>query len=273
MKTTLSAFLAICWLIWSGQNTSVNLDDGLIAHYTFDQCDARDDTGNGSNGTLFGRVDCWCGIRNDALLFDGVNDYIEFSGPVNRYFSTSDFTISFYFKSWQSSILKQSLLSKRTNCDEYHMFDLQLDAHNKLVDTDIHETPLKDYKDVSPYYVESGWHHYALVRSGSTVYTYIDGQLQKKGFRCSGVDISNSTPLSFSHSPCISRSGTRPFKGVLDEMRIYNRPLSPEEISSLYLLNPIEDANVDCLTDNNTKKRITPSLFSVEKTVSLHPVK
>ena len=252
MKTTLSTLLALCWLFGSGP-TSINLNHRLIAHYTFDQCDARDDTGNGSDGQLFGNVDCWCGIRNDGLLFDGVNNYIEFTGPVNRYFSTSNFTISFYFKSWQQTIFRQSLLSKRTNCTEYNMFDLQLDAQNKLVDTDIHETPLKDYKEVSPYYLEQGWHHYALVRAGSTVYTYMDGELQKKGFRCSGVDIGNSTPLSFSNSPCISRSGTRRFKGVLDEMRIYDRALSQEEIQALYLLNPIEDANADCLTDNSPK--------------------
>ena len=265
MKTAFYTLSLICWLLWPGNDT-INLSHRLIAHYTFDQCDARDVTGNGSDGNLFGGIDCWCGIRNDGLLFDGVNDYIEFTGPVNRYFSTSDFTVSFYFKPWQQSIFKQSLLSKRTNCDEYNMFDLQLDCRNKLIDTDIHETPLKDYPEVSPYYLETGWHHYALVRSGSIVYTYIDGQLQRKGLRCSGVDISNNTPLSFSHSPCTSRGGTRPFKGVLDELRVYGRALTPSEVQALYMLNPIEDANADCLTDIGPEKLPILTNFKVKRT-------
>ena len=78
-----------------------SLEDGLVAHYSFNYCDARDDSGNGSDGELFGGVGCWCGIEDDGLLLDGARAYIEFPGKVNRYFNTSDFTISFYFKAEQ----------------------------------------------------------------------------------------------------------------------------------------------------------------------------
>ena len=219
---------------------------GLVAYYSFNDCDARDITGNGSDGILYGGVQCWCGIDEQGLLFDGYDDYLEFEGIVNRYFNTTDFSLSFYFKPEQYSVFKQSLISKRSDCTEDYMLDIQLDQNSKEVFTDFHEREDKDYPGISPPYEGTGWKHFALVRKGVFAYTYINGQLIMKGARCSGVDISNETPLSFSNSPCLGFTGTRRFKGVLDEMRVFDRALSEEEIEELYSKYPIENAAQDC---------------------------
>lgn len=223
-------------------------EDGLVAYYSFNSCDARDDSGNESHGKLMGSIDCWCGVEDDGLLLDGIGDYIEFHGSVNHYFNTSDFTISFYFKSEKYSIFQQSLLSKRAECDQYNMFDLLLDMNKKEVNTAVHESPGKFYPRLSPSITPTGWQHFALVREGFTATTYINGHERNKGFKCSGVDISNSKVLSFSNSPCIGSSRVNRFKGVLDELRVYDRALSSEEILQLYSLYPIENAQMDCFT-------------------------
>jgi hypothetical protein len=223
-------------------------DDGLVAYYSFNNCDARDDSGNGSHGQLFGSINCWCGIEDDGLLLDGVNDYIEFHGAVNRYFTTSDFTISFYFKTEQHSPFRQSMLSKREECEENFMLDLLLDMGIRQVDAHVFESPYKFYPGISPALDEPGWQHFVLVREGFRAMTYVNGHLRKQGFRCSGVDISNEAVLSFSNSPCIGTQGTRRFKGVIDEFRVYDRALSPEEVLRLYQLHPVENAQMDCLT-------------------------
>ncbi|MBL7792900.1 MAG: hypothetical protein JNK77_11285, partial [Saprospiraceae bacterium] len=49
--------------------SSYILEDGLVAYYSFNQCDARDDSGKGSNGIMYGDIQCWCGIEDDGLLF------------------------------------------------------------------------------------------------------------------------------------------------------------------------------------------------------------
>ncbi len=223
-------------------------EKGLVAYYSFNQCDARDDSKGGSFGVMNGNVSCWCGIEDKGLLLDGNQSYVEFTGPVNRYFTTSDFTVSFYFKANQYSIFPQSLLSKRASCDEYNMLDIQLDQNLRQIDTDFHETPDKDFPEISPEFEQEGWKHYVLVRHDFWAYTYINGQLVRKGRRCSGIDISNEALLNFSNSPCVDQGGTRRFKGVLDELRIYERSLSAEEVEALYLLNPIEDAEQDCFS-------------------------
>ncbi|MCB0571918.1 MAG: LamG domain-containing protein [Phaeodactylibacter sp.] len=224
------------------------LQDGLVAYYSFNYCDARDESGYGSNGVLYGHVSCWCGIEDDGLLLDGVNDYIEFPGKVNRYFNTTDFTVSFYFKPEQYMVFRQSLLSKRMECEEYNMLDLLLDLNSREVQTAVHETPQKYYAGLSPGLDTAQWVHFALVREGTRAYTYINGQFRRESFRCSGVDISNEAVLSFSNSPCVQNGAARRFKGVLDELRVYSRALSEEEIRKLYNQYPVESAQMDCVS-------------------------
>ena len=231
-----------------GEQASANinsLEDGLIAHYDFNDCDAKDITGNDSDGVLFGGVTCWCGIEDDGLLLDGLNDYVEFQGNVNKYFTTSDFTISFFIRTDQYSFFQQSLFSKREECDEENVLDFLLDRNKKSINTFVQESEFKSYKDISPEILDGGWYHVTLVREGREARTYINGQLQKTATRCSGVDLSNGAVLSFSNTPCLDGT-TRRFKGILDEVRVYERALLDKEIEAIYLLTPIERVKSDC---------------------------
>jgi hypothetical protein len=240
--------LATLWLSPLNKPDTDDLTKGLVAYYSFNDCNARDESGNGSDGKLFGNVGCWCGIEDDGLLFNGKHDYVEFYGIVNRYFTTSDFTISFYFKSNQYSVLKQSLFSKRESCEKYNALDFRLDRNLSIVETDFNETPVKDYGDISPETGENGWKHFVLARKGFKAYTYINGVLIREGHRCSGVDITNEAVLSFSNSPCVYEGGATRFKGILDELRVYDRALDESEVENLYLLNPVEKAEQDCVS-------------------------
>ena len=222
-------------------------DPGLIAYYTFNDCDAFDNSGKSSHGKIFGTGSCHCGIEGNGILLDGKKDYIEFEGSINNYFNTSDFTLSFYFRPMGKSIFKQSLISKRTACDEEHMLDILLDQNQMEVITEFHETEHKDYPGISPTIEAGHWYHFALVRNSFRAYTYINGELMLEGRRCSGVDISNETPLSIGNSPCVGK-GARRFKGVIDELRIYDKPLSHEEILKLYQRFPVETAELDCVS-------------------------
>lgn len=250
MPRFLSFFvLLISLFLIAWTNTPLfDLNEGLVAYYSFNQCDARDDSGNESHGKMLGGVACWCGIEGDGLLFDGIDDRVIFNGKVNNYFTTSDFTISFYIKPEQYTVFKQSLLGKRTDCTQDNMFDLLLDLGMKEIATHIYQTENHFFPELSPSLDSIGWLHFAVVREGFRAQTYINGQLQRQSFRCSGVDISNESPLSFADSPCLRTSGAKRFRGVLDELRVYERALTEEEILLLYLEYPIENAVQDCVT-------------------------
>jgi hypothetical protein len=245
MKNLLLFILLFAW----GSIDRSFVDDpreGLVAHYTFNACDARDDSGNGNHGQLFGNVSCWCGVEGDGLLLDGEQDYLEFHGIVNRYFTTSDFTISFYFKPERGGALPQSLLSKREACVDFSMLDILLHHADKEVDARLYEAPYRYFPGLNTPLDAEGWRHFALVREGLKASTYINGRLRKESMRCSDMDIGNEAILSFSNSPCVREGKARRFRGVIDELRVYGRALSEGEIFSLYRLTPIENAYMDC---------------------------
>ena len=246
-QTILLLFFAAFTLSFVFESKTTSLNDGLVAYYNFNECDARDLSGKGSDGKLFGNVTCWCGIEDDGLLLDGVDDYLEFHGIINRYFTTSDFTLSFFIRTDQYSLFDQSLFSKREGCGEDHVLDFFLNRNKRLVDMKVQENEYKGYRDISPSIEEGGWYHITLVREGQEAHTYVNGVLQKSVKRCSGVDLSNNAVLSFSNSPCLGGRNQR-FKGILDEVRVYDRPLSEEEVQAIYNLTPIEKAFTDCLT-------------------------
>lgn len=224
------------------------LSDGLVAHYSFNTCQPTDLTGGGSDGKVSGAPNCHCGVEGNALFFDGINDFVEFPGRVNQCFNTIDFTVSFYVKPGKYSIFPQSLLAKREWCEDTVMLDLQLYAAERKIQTDIYESPFKYFKEISPKTPDTDWVHFALVRKGTWAYTYINGEMQREARKCSGVDIGNEALLSFANSPCLNGRRMVRFKGGLDELRVYDRALSEEEIAALYSLHPVELAEADCVT-------------------------
>lgn len=229
-------------------STAFDENKDLVAHFSFNSCDARDDSGQGSYGELMGNVQCWCGVEDDGLLLDGEGAHVLFSGTINDYFTTSDFTLSFYLKPEAQLIFPQSVVSKRSACDDNHVLDIALDRRLDELTTVFQETESKGFRNLGPDLPQGVWMHYALVRDGVYARTYINGKLVREARRCSGVDISNDAPFSIGDSPCVRSGRMRRFKGVIDEVRVYERALSDEEVLWLYELNPIENAQMDCVS-------------------------
>lgn len=246
MRTFLFLLLASCTLSLISLAPTFDITKGLVAYFSFNECDARDDSGQGSSGQLLGNVRCWCGVEDDGLLLDGQQAHVIFNGTINNYFTTSDLTLSFYLKPEAALIFPQSVISKRSACDDQNVLDIALDPRAQELTTLFMETESKQYRELGPALPPGNWLHYALVREGVYARTYINGQLVKTARRCSGVDLSNDAFFSIGNSPCVQNGRMRRFKGVIDELRVYERALSDEEVQWLYEQNPIENAQMDC---------------------------
>ncbi|MHA1423317.1 MAG: LamG-like jellyroll fold domain-containing protein [Candidatus Thorarchaeota archaeon] len=72
------------------------------------------------------------------------------------------------------------------------------------------------------------WHHIAGTYDGSTIRLYVDG-VEKSSGSVSGPIQTSSTPLYIGNKPFSSYPGDF-FKGIIDEVRIYNRALLHQEI-------------------------------------------
>ena len=92
--TPMRAFLFIIFTISSFLTLKAQPTDGLIAYYSFDACDANEDTGSGADGIIMGNAICGCGVKGNGLEFDG-STTVQILGNLDILF-TSDFTISFF---------------------------------------------------------------------------------------------------------------------------------------------------------------------------------
>jgi PKD repeat protein len=87
----------------------------------------------------------------------------------------------------------------------------------------------------SPGVVQAGtWHHVAAVYDGSQMRLYRDGeQVASKG-KSGSLSTSGSVPAALGDQP----QGGRSFDGLLDEVRLYGRALSADEVLALYEEQP-----------------------------------
>jgi len=74
----------------------------------------------------------------------------------------------------------------------------------------------------------TNWHHYAITYDGTTAILYLDGQaIVSKPF-------SGSLAVQPTRSIVIAQVFGKSFGGIIDEVRLYNRALSQQEIQNIY---------------------------------------
>jgi len=79
--------------------------------------------------------------------------------------------------------------------------------------------------------VEDEWRHVAWRYNGSQAQIFIDGNSSGSAVNASGPLLTNSLEIWFRWG---WGTDQRWYKGIIDEVRIYNRALSDEEIKALY---------------------------------------
>jgi hypothetical protein len=77
------------------------------------------------------------------------------------------------------------------------------------------------------------WEHFALTYNGIDARMYVNGKLVSEG----KMELGLKTDAIFLLG-CVEPLGVTPFNGFLDEVRYYNRELSPSEILKIYQYEP-----------------------------------
>jgi len=165
-----------------------------------------------------------------GLNFDGTDDYIDCGDGGSLNFGVGSFSIMFFIKSNQRKITR---IFEKQNVGYYNMWTTDTNGKIRYV--------VYDGSNVGAVWstsepLDGDWHHITCVRDTciGKVYIYIDGV-----FSDSSVD--NSANLNTSgKNLAIGKSivsAFDTFSGTIDGFRIYNRPLSPEEIKRYYI-NP-----------------------------------
>jgi hypothetical protein len=212
-------------------NTSQNdkLTDGLVGLWSFngpdmDGDDAFDRSGQNNHGTLTNGPLPAIGRIGQALEFDGDNDYVNI--PDKESLDVTDyFTLSAWLYSYETIDSLNASSSLFYKADAYGSW--WQSADNGLMRFGTFGGNIKSTRDS---WNANEWYHVVAVHDGSTSYIYVNGTEDNSGTNTDPVTQEIDDLWIGYHS---YESGAY-FNGKIDEVRIYNRALSAEEVERLY---------------------------------------
>ncbi len=220
-------------------NASQNnqLTDGLVGFWSFngpdmDGNEAYDRSGQGNTGTLTGTTRT-IGKVGQALDFNGSTDYVNVPENNNDFDITNNITISTWVKLDDLDRV-ESVVCKEYLSDVDCVYQIRTyQSGNRFDFVFFNGTSYKHtIPDVSIIYSTNRWYHVAGTYDGNTRRLYMDGLLVKETIEAAGSILTTNDPLR------IGTETAAPWylKGSIDEVRIYNRALSAQEVQRLYNL-------------------------------------
>ena len=203
---------------------------------------ANDKSGYSNNGILFNfnwnsQSNWTTGKFGTGLKFDGTNDYVSIPDSANLDIS-SNITIEAWFKATSTGDYQIILMKGgHWNGDPVPpVYGLRLTDTNKFSCL-IRIGGTEYANDTTATYTDNNWHHGALTYNGSNVKCYIDGVNYATLSVTGTIDTNNANvTIGLPRNLVDDR-----FSGTIDEVLIYKRVLSPEEIKAAYntKINPL----------------------------------
>lgn len=197
------SFLSKQGVYRANQFSEMGIVNGLVGYYPFDK-NARDYSGNGYHGTATGST-LGSGIKGGAYSFDGTaSTYITLGIPSATFASLTSCSISFWIK---ESAVTHWLPFVGQTTGHYIM---ATSGGTGAFYHSIVGTPTAIYRDsvvgTTPI-ADTNWHHYVIT----------------------GLDLSAWTSMKIS-----GYGDPWWLEGLVDQLRIYNRILTQEEVFILY---------------------------------------
>ncbi|QQR78757.1 MAG: LamG domain-containing protein [Candidatus Moraniibacteriota bacterium] len=224
-------------------NTSVSqlqgtgrLDSGLAGYWKLDEntgTSAADTSTNASTGTLTNGPTWTTGRIGSAVNFDGVNDEIGVSDAPALDFGVGE---AFSYAGWFNLSAvdgNEPLVMKSTNdaSQGYGLFIHTTDLFNIMLNDATDDC--SDYVDLNTT-LTGAWHHYVWsVDTSHISRLYVDGTLRLTTDCSVSGDLSNADALSLGW---MYAGTSQYFSGKQDDVRLYNRALSADEVAQLYRL-------------------------------------
>lgn len=218
----------------SFKTLNVDITSGLVGWWPFNG-NANDESGNGNNGTVNGATltSDRFGNTNKAYSFDGNDDNIHV-GQLNL---TSDYSVSFWiylnnsnfqypigfginqfntvdvFKGYGIGYSSLVPPCPGLGNSKYFVYD-GVSTCNSWIECNSQSSPFQ-------------WNNVVITKNGSSVRVFIDGAIDTSG---TNLNLNGIIDLYFGVRSDLFAF----FNGHLDDIRIYNRALTQEEITYLY---------------------------------------
>lgn len=221
--------------------------DGLVGWWPFNG-NANDESGNGNNGTVLNGTTLTSDrndIANSAYEIDGVNCSSLRGVSFPAILQNTEYSISLWCKSNDSTKTNQTII----NSFPHNFFALNLNyplanSLNKFRaffgnDGWILNADAMNWNSIQ----KQNWKHFMIIKTLSELKFYENGRLvftqilspianpgQMNAFTCGAITIQSSGSVCY-----------ETFKGKIDDVAIYNRALTEQQIQALYTQTPIDN--------------------------------
>jgi hypothetical protein len=204
----------------------------LVAYYPLDG-NANDYSGNGNNGTISGATST-SGIINGAYSFDGTGDYILVSNSLG---STETFnTVSAWVKraastSWTGSVFGFGIDGNSTQ-------DIYFWGAEGFFGFNTWNGDCWGFSNSTAegQVMDGEWHHLVAIFDRSSITSskiFVDG-IEKALSQVKGTTLTRTISYKFGIGLNGWNTANQLFNGIIDDVHIYNRALTPSEIKLLY---------------------------------------
>ncbi len=229
LKIIVSSLFLVCF-----SPAHAALTDGLVAYWSFDDCTAKDNSGNGNDGTVQNNVSCVGGASSKALHLQGGGSLDSSGGHVSlpsiNFASMPSYSVCLWVNEESMSYSHgESYISFGD-----HTGGMLTIAHfsNSLYFGVSEGSGAPSL--ILPYQSSDNnrFVHYCLVYNNGIVKGYKDQALQ--GSVKQTTQVGNTNAALGRHWWSYGSNTSTRFIGALDEAKIYNRALTAAEVTALY---------------------------------------
>ncbi len=204
-----------------------------VGYWSFDDCSATDSSGNQHDGIIHNNPECVSGVSGKALRFNGVDNWIEI--PFTSGLAGTVMTTSVWI--YKAEDIKGVVLEKidriNRNGNNYGTGVSNKSIHIRTEDA----RNDNDYGAGYSFTDEEGWVHAVQVLTQQDMKLYVNGCLVAERELPQGfIPYMGNAPLQIGGVP-LSNHGNKAngfYRGLIDEISVYNQTLSESEIQELY---------------------------------------
>ena len=207
---------------------SHDLARGLVGRWTFDEGKgtiSHDSSGRGNHGTVMGGAKWAEGRIGGALEFDGQDDFVSIPNE-SRFDITGSITVAAWIrvesftKAWQSIVTKGDRAWRLHRASDTSSVGWACsDLSRQQVGDLFGKTEVTDGQ----------WHYVAGVLDGTKTSIFVDGELDASTNSSPSISVNDFSVLIGANAQVKGRL----FHGLIDDVRIYDRALSVDELWAL----------------------------------------
>ena len=203
---------------------------------------AYDRSGNGNDGTLTNGPTPDRGIIGQAMRFDGSDDYVSVADDASLDFgAVTDFSASVWIKYTSSATDYTGIVVKAESISSWNGWQLVLVGDNIAAEIGDGSSVIGVSQGLqgSTNLSDGNWHFLTLVAERATNYVrlYVDGVQEAS---VSNSVFGNDNDNTASVLVGTERTSVLFFDGLIDNVRIYNKALSVDEVMQLYKMGARE---------------------------------